>query len=328
MRFRMNYMPARSVIEIGLERGFPVDAAPAPGAAHVVVNLMPEHPFDFPPLDDITAALTDLGDSVKRLPALLGGSMTVLAPARLPGVPRGALASAGVKLVACRPEYPMTERRAAALAKAGHNPVRLMTWFELYVSLLHLLERPLAGLPVSVSLPAEKKYFFGKAGRGQSLKDVLASLPVTGRPRPGDDCIILDHPFHGSLVGLEAHLTEVKPYCFIVLPRNKRQSVPLIERLAAMIRQRRCQTFHGFYHSLPTLLGTPCQKCLQCVKICPAGIVPFMLSALFAREQIKQAVEFNPGACIECGLCSFVCPSGIPLLHSIKTLKKKAGIHD
>ena len=326
MRFRMNHMPARPVLEIGPESRIPVDAASRPGAVHIVINLMQEHPFDSPALDDITAALTDLGDSVKRLPALLGGGLTILAPARLSGLPRRALASAGVKLADCRPEYPMTERRAAVLANAGDNPVRLMTWFELYTSLLHLLERPLAGLPVSVSLPAEKKYFYGKAGRDQSLKEVLAALPEAGRACLGDDCIILDHPFRGSLVELEARLTAVKPYCFIVLPRNRRQSVPLMERLAAMILQRRCRTFHGFYHSLPTLLGTPCQKCLQCVKICPAGIVPFMLSALFSREQIKQAVEFNPGACIECGLCSFVCPSGIPLLHSIKTLKKKAGV--
>jgi Na+-translocating ferredoxin:NAD+ oxidoreductase RnfC subunit len=62
---------------------------------------------------------------------------------------------------------------------------------------------------------------------------------------------------------------------------------------------------------------------LHCVDICPAH------RSVHDRGALRSGADQEPAdfaACIECGLCSFVCPSGIPLLHAIRTLKKKAGI--
>ena len=50
-----------------------------------------------------------------------------------------------------------------------------------------------------------------------------------------------------------------------------------------------------------------------------------MISALARNEDVKGASVYKPDLCIECGLCTYVCPSGIPLMHNIQSLKRELG---
>lgn len=67
-------------------------------------------------------------------------------------------------------------------------------------------------------------------------------------------------------------------------------------------------------------LGTPrtCIKCGLCVDVCPARLLPFMISGFVEKADYEQAKRHQLSSCFECGCCSYVCPSAIPLLHWIQ----------
>jgi electron transport complex protein RnfC len=73
----------------------------------------------------------------------------------------------------------------------------------------------------------------------------------------------------------------------------------------------------------------PCIRCSYCVDACPIFLNPAMLGRLAATEQFSvMAEEHNLMDCFECGSCSFVCPSHIPLVQQFRAAKasvRKAG---
>ena len=62
----------------------------------------------------------------------------------------------------------------------------------------------------------------------------------------------------------------------------------------------------------------PCISCAHCVEACPMGLMPKVLGQFVRHGRIDQAQAYNVLDCIECGSCSFVCPSNINLVHLIK----------
>ncbi len=64
-----------------------------------------------------------------------------------------------------------------------------------------------------------------------------------------------------------------------------------------------------------------CIRCGRCVKACPMGLQPFMLSLLAEQRQYETAKEYNIDTCFECGSCTFICPSRRPIVQFIKATK-------
>ena len=62
----------------------------------------------------------------------------------------------------------------------------------------------------------------------------------------------------------------------------------------------------------------PCIRCIECVTVCPAGLEPYLLMALGERRLWERSEEEDAMDCIECGSCSYVCPSDRPLLDYIR----------
>jgi electron transport complex protein RnfC len=73
----------------------------------------------------------------------------------------------------------------------------------------------------------------------------------------------------------------------------------------------------------------PCIRCGYCVDACPIFLNPSELGLLALNEQFEtMAKEYNLMDCFECGSCSFVCPSHIPLVQQFRSAKaavRKAG---
>jgi electron transport complex protein RnfC len=65
-----------------------------------------------------------------------------------------------------------------------------------------------------------------------------------------------------------------------------------------------------------------CIRCGRCVKACPMGLVPSMLSILGERHRYKEAKEeYSLFNCIECGSCAYTCPAKRNIVQYVKYLK-------
>lgn len=69
------------------------------------------------------------------------------------------------------------------------------------------------------------------------------------------------------------------------------------------------------------LLPKACIRCARCINACPVGLMPRMIALLTQKGIIKEAEKYFPLECKECGCCSYVCPSKIPLVQLIQFAK-------
>ncbi|MFW2388100.1 MAG: electron transport complex subunit RsxC [Polyangiales bacterium] len=66
----------------------------------------------------------------------------------------------------------------------------------------------------------------------------------------------------------------------------------------------------------------PCIRCGYCVDACPIFLNPSLLGRLASNEEhAVMAEQHNLMDCFECGSCSFVCPSHIPLVQQFRAAK-------
>lgn len=57
----------------------------------------------------------------------------------------------------------------------------------------------------------------------------------------------------------------------------------------------------------------PCVRCGSCVRGCPEGLDPDLLFRLVVRNRLEEARASGLGRCCGCGICSYLCPSRLPL---------------
>ena len=68
---------------------------------------------------------------------------------------------------------------------------------------------------------------------------------------------------------------------------------------------------------------SPCIKCGKCVDNCPMHLMPLYLNKFALSNDLEKCEEYNILDCIECGLCSFLCPGKQGILHNIRVSKQK-----
>jgi Na+-translocating ferredoxin:NAD+ oxidoreductase subunit C len=62
----------------------------------------------------------------------------------------------------------------------------------------------------------------------------------------------------------------------------------------------------------------PCIRCAKCVTVCAMGLEPFLLMSLSEKGFFEKAESERITDCMECGSCSYTCPSDRPLLDYIR----------
>jgi Na+-translocating ferredoxin:NAD+ oxidoreductase RnfC subunit len=71
----------------------------------------------------------------------------------------------------------------------------------------------------------------------------------------------------------------------------------------------------------PPVNPDPCIRCGWCVESCPVQITPAGLLEAAQRRDLDMARSYGLAACVDCGICSYVCPSRLPLLSGIRFLR-------
>jgi electron transport complex protein RnfC len=69
----------------------------------------------------------------------------------------------------------------------------------------------------------------------------------------------------------------------------------------------------------------PCVRCGWCVEDCPVGVDPAELFQLEAQQSFEVRHRLGLSACIDCGLCSHVCPAALPLSAAIWRCRSLVG---
>lgn len=64
-----------------------------------------------------------------------------------------------------------------------------------------------------------------------------------------------------------------------------------------------------------------CIRCSKCITGCPIHLMPVTISEFSLADRMTDAEKYHAMDCIECGSCSYVCPSKRPLLQSIRVAK-------
>jgi electron transport complex protein RnfC len=112
----------------------------------------------------------------------------------------------------------------------------------------------------------------------------------------------------GGLMGISQHST----------------SVPVTQKTVGILAMITFPLAEG-HHSKIYKRGD-CVRCAKCVDCCPVSILPNLIAACCESKRFEEAVQKGLFVCVDCGLCSYVCPARIPLSHIIKTAKSRGDL--
>ncbi len=73
----------------------------------------------------------------------------------------------------------------------------------------------------------------------------------------------------------------------------------------------------------PSFEPRMCIRCSRCVDHCPMGLEPSVLSLLSEARRYLEMAEHDVLDCIECGVCTYICPARRPIVQQIKIGKQK-----
>ncbi|MDT8438101.1 MAG: electron transport complex subunit RsxC [Wenzhouxiangellaceae bacterium] len=161
--------------------------------------------------------------------------------------------------------------------------------------------RPLSERIVTVSGPAIAKPRNVLAPLGAPIRELIA---FAGGPIKAIDRLVLGGPMSG---------------------------IPLADDSIPIVKGSNCILALGADDTRREQPVMPCINCGECVRVCPASLLPQTLYQAIRGEDHDQARELNVFDCIECGCCAHVCPSHIPLVDYYRHEKgvlRARGIED
>lgn len=107
--------------------------------------------------------------------------------------------------------------------------------------------------------------------------------------------------------------------------------LPLASDRVPVTKATNCILALGPEHTRRRQPEMPCINCGECVRVCPASLLPQELFKYLKAGDLDEADALNLFDCIECGCCAHVCPSHIPLVdwyrHG-KGLLRERGIEE
>lgn len=68
---------------------------------------------------------------------------------------------------------------------------------------------------------------------------------------------------------------------------------------------------------------TPCIRCGECERVCPAGLAPFKIDFAALEDDIELCNKLYSTECISCGCCTYVCPARRELAYRVTEAKNE-----
>jgi len=186
-------------------------------------------------------------------------------------------------------------------------------------------EIPAGGLPVALGMVVNNVGTLAALGQllpaGRGLTERVVTITGPGVARPGDYLVPLGTPLRFVLDYAGAGNAEARE---VIL------GGPMMGQAAASLDVSITKGVSGVLVLRGDVLADtlrrktyPCIKCGQCVESCPMGLNPSTLGMLAAkREYDLMGSDYSLGECFECGCCSYVCPSNIPLVQQFRVAKQ------
>ncbi|PKM63381.1 MAG: electron transport complex subunit RsxC [Firmicutes bacterium HGW-Firmicutes-21] len=159
----------------------------------------------------------------------------------------------------------------------------------------------------------------------------LAQYPKTGLPliykRITVDGSAIKNP-QNVIVPIGTAITDVIEFCggYSIPPRKllfggpmmgialSDDSIPILKQTNAIL---------AFGEKEAKLLEPkPCIRCGRCIDNCPMSLMPVILAAAADKKEKERMKKYDLISCIECGSCSYVCPTNRHLLQSLRLGKQ------
>lgn len=91
--------------------------------------------------------------------------------------------------------------------------------------------------------------------------------------------------------------------------------VPVIKTTSAIVALRKTEEIYS--------PDEACIRCARCVECCPMRLMPLYLNKYIKEGNLEAAEKYHVLDCIECGVCSYLCPGMQSPLNNIRVAKQK-----
>ncbi len=183
-------------------------------------------------------------------------------------------------------------------------------------------EVPAGGIPSEIGVVVNNVGTLAALGqllpKGEGLIERVITVAGPGVKHPGNYLVPLGTPIGFVLdqVGYEGSQTEFILGGPMMGPAVSALDTPVTKGTSGLLVLNEPDI------ESETLRIWPCIKCARCVDACPMHLNPSHLGQLAAkRKYATMAEEFHLNDCFECGSCSYVCPSNIPLVQYFRIAK-------
>ncbi|PLX34019.1 MAG: electron transport complex subunit RsxC [Hyphomicrobiales bacterium] len=184
------------------------------------------------------------------------------------------------------------------------------------------LEVPPRALPASVGVVVSNVGTLAQLGyllpRGEGLIERVITVTGAGIKRPGNYRVPIGTPIRFLLeeVGFEGEAAEIILGGPMMGMSASSLDTPVTKGMSGILvlnEKAIEQEAENIY---------PCIKCARCVQACPMYLNPSEMGQLAAKREYEQMESrFHLTDCFECGCCSYVCPSNIPLVQYFRIAK-------